>query len=103
MMIDDESFAAQFGGARFQICAVFPHFLALGQIEQVIIARHPAVRDVHEQETRASHLRERFDVVQNSLIGRAVFKRNENTLIHREFIRQAGQGSRRRLDAPLRA
>ena len=77
-----KSVAAKLAGHLFQIRAVVFHFLGLGQLELVEIARNPAVGDVQQQQFCPGQPDQRPDVVENDPVRRAVFKRNENVLIH---------------------
>src|SRR5579859_3144599 len=81
--------AAKFNSDFFQIFAVVFHFLGFSQLELVEIPRHPAVGNVQQQQFRPGQPDQRCDVVQNDLVSRAVFQRNENVLIH---VRYCGTG-----------
>ncbi len=78
-----EAFINKFPLSLFQVGSVLPHLFTLRQLKLIVIPRYESIGDVHEQELRASHARERFDVIENGLIGCAVFDGNKNALIHR--------------------
>ena len=69
-----KSVAAKLAGDFFQILAVVFHFLGLGQLELVEIARDPAVGDVQQQQLRPGQADQRLDVVENDLVGRRCFR-----------------------------
>ena len=57
-----KTFLDESAAALFQICAVLFHLFALRELELIKIAGHPAIRDMHEEQFRAGHARERLDV-----------------------------------------
>ena len=58
-VIDGESLAAQFFSALREIGAVVLHFFAFRQVKPIVIARHPAVGDMHEQKLCAGQFRQK--------------------------------------------
>jgi len=79
---DRQSFVAQFAGGFFQIMPVIAHFFGLGELQPIIISRHPTVRNVHQQKLRAKLPRQVADVWDEAVVGTAVFKRYEDFAIH---------------------
>ena len=66
----------------FQVSAVFFHFLAFRQLELIKISRHPAVGNMHQKKFCSRHSRQWLNVTEDGLVGIAVFKWDENVLIH---------------------
>jgi len=77
-----EAFFREFTRPRFQIRAVVFHLLAFGQLELLEIPGHPAIGHVNQEQLRAGHTRERFDVRQDGLISGTVLERNQDAFIH---------------------
>src|SRR5258705_485341 len=65
-----------------QIGPVVFHLLRLAQVELPHVARRPAIGDMQQEHLGAQQLREARDVLENGRIGRAVFERDENALVH---------------------
>src|ERR1044072_6696017 len=66
----------------FEVGAILLHFFAFRQFQLIKISRHPAVGNMDQQKSRTSQSRKRLDVAENGVVGGAVFKWNENVLIH---------------------
>ena len=92
---DGISVVTKLAGDFLQIFAVIFHFLGFGQLEMMEISRDPTVGDVQQQQFRPGQADQGHDVIQNHLIGRAVFERNENVLIHGLLWRRHGQAEMR--------
>jgi hypothetical protein len=80
--VADKAIIDQFALSFFQIHAVLFHFFAFGQFQLIKISRHPAVGNMDQQNFRSRHPRKRLDVAEDGLVGSAVFKWDENALIH---------------------
>jgi|SRR5437868_2247159 len=66
----------------FEVGAILFHFFAFRQFQLIKISRHPAVGNMDQQKFCAGQSRKRLDVAQDGLVGSAVFKWDENVLIH---------------------
>jgi len=74
-------FCRQLAAAFFQVRSVLLHLFALRELELIKITRHPAIRDVDEEQLRAGDARERLDMSQDSLIGGTIFEWDKNVMI----------------------
>src|SRR4029450_10539761 len=72
----------QLANALFQIGAVLLHLFALGELELIEIARHPAIGHMNEEQLRARHSCKRLDMGENGLIGWTVLERDEDMAVH---------------------
>jgi hypothetical protein len=66
----------------FEVGAILFHFFAFRQFQLIKISRHPAVGNMDQQKFRAGQSRKRLDVAEDGVVGSAVFKWDENVLIH---------------------
>ena len=70
----------------FEVGAVLFHLLGLAQRQLVVVARDPAVGDVHQQQRRAAQLRELLHVREDRAIGVGVLDGDQDVLIHRSVL-----------------
>ena len=85
MMVTTRSAASalpQLRRRRIQISAIVFHFLRFGQFELFEIAGDPAVRHVHQEQTRAELLGQISDVRQQALVRATVFECDEDFAVH---------------------
>ena len=66
----------------FKVGAIHFHFFAFRQFQLIKISRHPAVGNMDQQKFRPGQSRKRLDVAEDGVVGSAVFKWDENVLIH---------------------
>jgi len=66
----------------FEVGAILFHLFAFRQFQLIKISRHPAVGNMDQQKFRAGQSRKRLDVAEDGVVGSAVFKWDENVLIH---------------------
>lgn len=66
-----------------QIRPVRPHLLGFGQVQPLVIARHPAVGHMDQQQLRADGPGQLRDVRQERQVGAPVFQGDQYLLIHR--------------------
>ena len=66
----------------FEVGAVLFHLLTFSQFQLIKISRYPPVGNMDQQNFRSRHPRKRLDVAEDGLVGSAVFKWDENALIH---------------------
>ena len=66
----------------FEVGAVLFHLFAFRQFQLIKVSRHPAVGNMDQQKFRTSQPGKRLDVPENGVVSSAVFKWNENVLIH---------------------
>ena len=77
-----EPLGPQLGGAAFQVGAVFLDLLALREMELFEVPGRPAVGDMEENQVRSGRPRQRLDVIEDGLVGRAVFDRDQDGSIY---------------------
>jgi hypothetical protein len=66
----------------FEVGAILFHFFAFRQFQLIKISRHPAVGNMDQQKLRAGQSGKRLDVTENGVVGSAIFKWDQNMLIH---------------------
>ena len=77
-----ETFIAELALPFFQIHAVLFHFFTLSELKLIEISRNPAISDMDEEQPRAGHARQRFDVTKNCFISGTVFEWDKDVSIH---------------------
>jgi hypothetical protein len=80
-----QSAGTKLRGSRFEILPVLLHLLGFRELELLIVARHPTIRDMDEQQMRMEVPRQIGDVRQETFIRAAVLQGNENFSVHRRY------------------
>ena len=73
---------AQAIGRRLEVLAIALHLFRFGELQAFEVTGDPSIGDVHQKELGIGQLRQHADLDEERLIGRAVFKGDENSLVH---------------------